>query len=83
MSGQTSPWYTYFFLTLPRILHVAFPLSIGSMCIDRRARRIGLPALAYVATLSILKHKEWRFLIYVIPLFNICAAQAIQAAHML
>ena len=28
-----------------------------------------------VAGMSLLKHKEWRFVVYVVPVFNVAAAR--------
>lgn len=53
------------------------------MLIDRRARRIGYPSLAFIALLSILKHKEWRFFVYAVPALNVCAAAGIQSVQVL
>lgn len=53
------------------------------MLIDRRARRIGYPSLAFIALLSILKHKEWRFIVYVVPALNVCAASGIRNLQLL
>lgn len=47
------------------------------MLLDRRSRLIGYPALAFIGFLSCLGHKEWRFLVYVIPTLNICGASGI------
>ncbi|GAA5916579.1 dolichyl-P-Man:Man(7)GlcNAc(2)-PP-dolichol alpha-1,6-mannosyltransferase [Sporobolomyces salmoneus] len=75
----TSPFYTYFALSLPKLLLLALPFAFISLFVDRRARRIGIPALVYVGILSGLQHKEWRFISYVVPVLNICAASGIQA----
>ncbi|GAA6020689.1 hypothetical protein JCM11491_000515 [Sporobolomyces phaffii] len=75
----TSPIYAYFALTLPKLLLLAFPFALFSLFVDRRARRIGVPALAYVAIMSGLAHKEWRFISYVVPALNVCAASGVRA----
>lgn len=80
---QTSPWYTYFLLSLPKLLNFSYPLAIAAMLIDRRCRRIGYPSLAFVALLSLLKHKEWRFIVYVIPVLNTCAAAGLKSLEQL
>ncbi|ORY88336.1 Alg9-like mannosyltransferase family-domain-containing protein [Leucosporidium creatinivorum] len=77
------PWHYYFTRSLPKILHVSLPFALLSMFIDRRARRIGYPSLAFIALLSILKHKEWRFFVYVVPALNVCAAAGVQSVQVL
>ena len=32
------------------------------------------PPLAFVLLISGLAHKEWRFVVYVVPVFNVAAA---------
>lgn len=49
------------------------------MLLDRRARQIGYPSLAFVGLMSCLSHKEWRFLVYVIPTLNVCGAAGIMS----
>lgn len=54
---------------------VSLPLSALGAILDVRIRRLLLPCIAYVTAISFLGHKEWRFIIYVVPLFNIAAAR--------
>lgn len=77
--AQTSPAYAYFALTLPKLLLLALPFALFSLFVDRRARRIGVPALVYIAVMSGIRHKEWRFISYVLPVLNVCAASGVQA----
>lgn len=67
-----SPWHFYFTSALPRLL--LNPLTYGlifvaitSPATRGRALTIILPCLAFVAIYSILPHKEWRFIIYIVP----------------
>lgn len=53
----------------------AGPLALLGILVDRRARDIAYPAIAFVVLLSQLGHKEWRFIVYTIPMFNIAAAR--------
>ncbi|KAK9895497.1 glycosyltransferase family 22 protein [Cystobasidium minutum MCA 4210] len=72
-----SPWYTYFLVSLPKIMQLAYPLFLAGIYINPVARRFAAPLVFYVCLMSILKHKEWRFISYVIPTFNIIALAAI------
>ncbi|KAJ8088431.1 alpha-1,6- mannosyltransferase [Marasmius tenuissimus] len=71
----TSPPWTYFTSHLPRLLMSALPLSGLSFLFDHRIRAILLPHLMFVILISGLGHKEWRFIVYVVPAFNIAAAR--------
>jgi alpha-1,6-mannosyltransferase len=73
---QTSPFYSYWAVHLPKLLTGAFPFSLLGVVVDKRARSVALPAITFVTIMSYLGHKEWRFIIYVIPIFNLCAACA-------
>ncbi|KAE9400657.1 hypothetical protein BT96DRAFT_992770 [Gymnopus androsaceus JB14] len=72
----TSPPLTYFISSLSKLLLTAFPLSILGFFMDSRIREALTPHIAFVALISLLAHKEWRFIIYVVPVFNIAAARA-------
>ncbi|KAF9304648.1 dolichyl-P-Man:Man(7)GlcNAc(2)-PP-dolichol alpha-1,6-mannosyltransferase [Mortierella antarctica] len=69
-----SPWYTYFTLLLPKIATVSLPLALVATVIEPRFRRYMLPATVFVSLYSLLGHKEWRFVIYVVPILNLGAA---------
>lgn len=76
----TSPWHFYFTNALPRLLFnplsilVMIPLALYQPATSARAKDIILPELAFVALYSILPHKEWRFVIYIIPGLTTIAA---------
>ena len=75
--AQVSPFWTYL-MTLPRLLlATALFIPIGFIQ-DRRIRSLVRPALLYIFLMSLLAHKEWRFVVYVVPLFNIAAAHGTQ-----
>ncbi|KAG0657084.1 dolichyl-P-Man:Man(7)GlcNAc(2)-PP-dolichol alpha-1,6-mannosyltransferase [Rhodotorula mucilaginosa] len=74
--GVSPPLY-YFTSALPRLLHLSLIPAAFSFLLDRRSRRLLLPCLVYVGLLSALKHKEWRFVVYVVPAFTIAAAGGI------
>ncbi len=67
-----SPWHFYFTSSLPRLL--LNPLTCGLILVAvsapatrTRAVAILIPTLSFVALYSLLPHKEWRFIVYVVP----------------
>ncbi|KAG7451384.1 alpha-1,6-mannosyltransferase subunit [Guyanagaster necrorhizus] len=79
--GKSADWgvdppLTYFTRHLPRLLLSAVQLSLLGLYIDHRIRSLLLPSIIFVALISGLGHKEWRFIIYVVPTFNVAAARA-------
>lgn len=55
-----------------------FPIAyIGSVS-DPRVSVFLLPYVAFVLLISNLGHKEWRFIIYTVPAFNIAAARGLR-----
>lgn len=75
----TSPFYAYFLLFLPRLLLISYPLSIVAYFMDSRVRRMLTPMIIYIALFSCLPHKEWRFIIYTVPVFTAAAATFISS----
>ncbi|KAI0312103.1 Alg9-like mannosyltransferase family-domain-containing protein [Amylostereum chailletii] len=78
--GKSSEWgvsppHAYFSSHLPKLLLGALPLSVLGFLVDPRARATLLPALVFVGLISALGHKEWRFVVYVVPVFNVAAAR--------
>lgn len=69
----TSPWHFYFTSALPRLLfnpfvyQICLPFTLGIPILRRQALDILLPNLAFLAIYSFQPHKEWRFIIYVVP----------------
>ncbi|QKX55550.1 uncharacterized protein TRUGW13939_02644 [Talaromyces rugulosus] len=77
----TSPWYFYFVDALPRLLMnpliwlVGIPASLWASATRRASVSLLLPSLAFMGLYSVLPHKEWRFIIYVVPALTASAAQ--------
>lgn len=79
----TSPFFFYFTSALPRLLfnpltyQILGPFAIAVPHLRPQVLDVLLPNLAFVVLYSFQPHKEWRFIIYVIPpLFAISAAGA-------
>lgn len=80
-SNQVSPFWTYFATFLPRLLmapEVFIPFGFAR---DSRIQSLVWSALCYIFLLSFLGHKEWRFIVYVVPMLNIAAAHGAQALY--
>ncbi|KAF9917138.1 hypothetical protein BX616_001837 [Lobosporangium transversale] len=69
-----SPWHTYFTSLVPKISGIALPLALVAVVIEPRFRRYMIPATVFVTAYSILEHKEWRFVVYTVPILNLGAA---------
>ncbi|KAK1283366.1 Dol-P-Man:Man(7)GlcNAc(2)-PP-Dol alpha-1,6-mannosyltransferase [Acorus calamus] len=79
--NKSSEWGThafhwYFTSAIPRSLLVAYPLCLVGLLLDRRILRYVLPVFSFVLLYSKLPHKELRFIIGSIPIFNVSAAIA-------
>jgi alpha-1,6-mannosyltransferase len=48
---------------------------------DARIRSLVWPAIGFVFLMSFLGHKEWRFVVYVVPILNIAAAHGAQSLY--
>ncbi|XP_061998435.1 dol-P-Man:Man(7)GlcNAc(2)-PP-Dol alpha-1,6-mannosyltransferase [Rosa rugosa] len=72
----THPFYWYFTSALPRSLLAAYPLFLLGILLDRRVLPFVIPVLSFVLLYSKLPHKELRFIINSIPIFNLSAAIA-------
>lgn len=76
----TEPWYYYFTNALPRLLFnpltylIGIPASLYQPGTRKQSLSLLIPPLAYVGLYSIIPHKEWRFVIYVIPPLTASAA---------
>ncbi|KAG0460383.1 hypothetical protein HPP92_020275 [Vanilla planifolia] len=79
--NRSSEWGThnfhwYFTSALPRALLIAYPLSLLGVLLDKRMLRYYVPVLLFVLLYSKLPHKELRFIMGAIPIFNVSAAVA-------
>ncbi|KAL7238447.1 hypothetical protein ACSBR2_004532 [Camellia fascicularis] len=72
----THPFYWYFTSALPRSLLAAYPLFLIAVFLDRRVLFYILPVFSFVLLYSKLPHKELRFIISSVPMFNLSAAIA-------
>ncbi|KAL8721559.1 MAG: hypothetical protein Q9225_001767, partial [Loekoesia sp. 1 TL-2023] len=69
----TSSWHFYFTSALPRLLFnpvtyiLCIPLTFSQPALRRPVAELILPNLVFVVLYSIQPHKEWRFIIYVVP----------------
>ncbi|KAF5374448.1 hypothetical protein D9615_009109 [Tricholomella constricta] len=71
----TSPRSAYWTSHLPKLLLTSLPMSLLGLLRDQRIRDLLFPFLIFVGLISCLGHKEWRFIIYVVPAFNVAAAR--------
>ncbi|KAH6826145.1 asparagine-linked glycosylation 12-like protein [Perilla frutescens var. hirtella] len=79
--NRSSEWGThsfhwYFTSALPRSLLAAYPLFVLGLLLDRRIMFYVIPVLSFVMLYSKLPHKELRFIISSLPIFNLSAAIA-------
>lgn len=80
----TSPFHTYFLSSLPKLMLnpmtylVCMPLALSIQPLQSTSSKITMPIFAFVAVYSLLPHKEWRFVVYVIP--SLTAVSAAGAA---
>ncbi|KAJ5217191.1 hypothetical protein N7468_010199 [Penicillium chermesinum] len=83
--GQSSewgiePWSFYFLNALPRLLLnpatylLALPIALRQPATRHPALSLLTPSLTFVALYSFMPHKEWRFIIYIIPALTASAA---------
>ncbi|CAL9203817.1 unnamed protein product [Musa hybrid cultivar] len=70
----TQSFHWYFTSALPRSLLVAYPLCLAGVLLDRRVMQYIVPVFCFVLLYSKLPHKELRFIIGSIPMFNVSAA---------
>ena len=67
------PWHYYFVNALPRLLLnpvtylICIPVAVLNPATRQRSLDLLIPLLSFVALYSFLPHKEWRFILYVVP----------------
>ncbi|KAF9463957.1 Alg9-like mannosyltransferase family-domain-containing protein [Collybia nuda] len=79
--GKSSEWgvsppLAYFVTHLPKLCLSSLPLALVGITIDQRIRSLIFPSLLFLGLISCLGHKEWRFIVYIVPIFNVAAARA-------
>lgn len=71
----TSPWHFYITSALPRLLfnpfvyQICLPFALAIPILRRQALDIIIPNVLFLAVYSFQPHKEWRFVIYIVPPF--------------
>lgn len=75
-----SPFYYYFLNAIPRLMlnpvtfWICMPLALNTQAIQQTTRDIITPIYVFVGLYSFLPHKEWRFIIYIIPVLTAVSA---------
>ncbi|MCJ1393508.1 dolichyl-P-Man:Man(7)GlcNAc(2)-PP-dolichol alpha-1,6-mannosyltransferase [Xylographa bjoerkii] len=76
----TSPFHYYFTSSLPRLLlnpltwQVCIPMALTTPALREKAFDMLVPNIMFVVVYSLQPHKEWRFIIYVLPSLTAVAA---------
>lgn len=70
-----SPFHAYFVAHLPKLLLTGLPLAILGLIVDSEVRSLVVPYVTFMLLLSFHGHKEWRFIIYAVPIWNIAAGR--------
>lgn len=71
----TSPVHWYITSAIPRCMLGTLLFIPSSLVLSPRMRKFIIPAFIYLATFSMLPHKELRFVLYAIPILNTVAAE--------
>ena len=70
-----SPFHTYFTSFLPKLLLYGFPLALWGGAVDPDAGSLLVGPVGFLTLISFIGHKEWRFIVYVVPVMNVVAAR--------
>jgi len=79
--AQVSPFRTYFTVFLPRLLMATLSFIPIGFLRNNQVRALTWPAFVFVFLMSFLGHKEWRFIVYVLPTLNIAAAHGARTLY--
>lgn len=73
------PYLWYVYSCIPRIMLSSVPLLL--LADHKFTRDYLIPCLAFIFTYSFLPHKELRFILFVTPLLNLCAASGLMNVY--
>lgn len=77
----TSPWFQYCFDIIKLCLNpLSLPLIMYGIYTNRKTLDLVLPTIGFLSIYSLQPHKEWRFIVYVVPGLTYCAS--LGAAHL-
>lgn len=71
----TQPYFWYVYSCIPRMMLTSSILLL--LAEHKFTRDYLIPVLTFIFTYSILPHKELRFILFVTPLLNLCAASGL------
>lgn len=78
---QTSAWHAYLSTHVPKMLSFTSPLTVLGMALEVATPSprytIIIVIVVHTAIMSLLGHKETRFVLYLAPLFNLLSARAV------
>lgn len=72
--GRSPPYQYILDITKVMLNPMALPLMAFGASMDERINLELIPALVYVGILSLQAHKEWRFIVYIFPMFTVMMA---------
>lgn len=51
------------------------PLALLGLIVDSHSRELVVAPVAFITLISFIGHKEWRFIVYIVPILNVIAAR--------